>query len=591
MNYHRESQKFCPHAGIWLSFFCSLIYWAACQNFSLTILHTNDIHAHLEESNKFGGRCFDDDKIANKCVGGVARIVTKVKEIRKDDPSALFMNAGDFFQGTPYYTLLKQTVISEVMSKMGYNYVCLGNHEFDDGPKNLAPFLKKMNESSVTVVGTNTDFSNDTDLKKYNLVKSAVKEINGTKIGILGAVIPSTKYGSSPGPDVEFYDEIPSFENELVKLKNYNVNIIIAITHSGFTREIDIVNKVSEIDVLVGGHTNTFLYTGKDHPKENKPDGPYPYVVNRTDGSKAVIVQDYWFGKFLGKLEVTFDMDGNITSYGGNPILLDANVTEDECMVEVLKPYKENVTEQMKRVLGKTKVCMEHAEDFCRLQECNLGNLIADSYFEYYVNREQTERPAWSQLNGAVVNSGSIRTALPSFSNITWGDVVTTLPYGNSLVTVTLNGTLLWQMFEHSVNNYTTNKESRRGRFLQVSGFRVEYDLTKPDGSRVVSISVLCANCSVPKYEPLDFARTYKIVAANFITNGGDGFKILKEANVSDVGPIEYEALEEYIVKMAPIKTPNEGRIKLTWFPNDTEVVLNVTSRIRQCNESLVQSL
>ncbi|XP_077553630.1 5'-nucleotidase-like [Haemaphysalis longicornis] len=377
---------------------------------------------------------------------------------------------------------------------------------------------------------------------------------------------------------------------ELVKLKQQKVNIIIAITHSGFSREINIVDKVTEIDVLVGGHTNTFLYTGNDHPKENKPDGPYPYVVNRTGGSQAVVVQEYWFGKFLGKLELTFDEQGKITSYGGNPILLDANVKEDVCMVSVLKPFKEKVAVQMERNIGATKVCMEHAEGVCRLQECNLGNLIADSFFHYYVNRERRESAAWSTLNGAVVNSGGIRTALPSFSNITWGDVVTTLPYGNSLVTVTLNGSLLWRMFEHSVFNYTTDKDERRGRFLQVSGFRVEYNLTQPNGCRVVSIRVLCANCSVPKYEPLQWAKTYKIVAQNFIANGGDGFKILKEANVSDVGPIEYEALEEYITKMSPIKTPNEGRIKLTWPPEDEKVVKNVTSRVRECKESLVQS-
>ncbi|XP_077553629.1 protein 5NUC-like [Haemaphysalis longicornis] len=360
------------------------------------------------------------------------------------------------------------------MSSMGYNYVCLGNHEFDDGPKNLAPFLRKMKESHVTVVGTNTDFSNDSYLKEYNLVKSVVTEIRGRKIGILGAVIPSTKYISSPGPDVEFYDEIESFNKELVKLKQQKVNIIIAITHSGFSREINIVDKVTEIDVLVGGHTNTFLYTGNDHPKENKPDGPYPYVVNRTGGSQAVVVQEYWFGKFLGKLELTFDEQGKITSYGGNPILLDANVKEDVCMVSVLKPFKEKVAVQMERNIGATKVCMEHAEGVCRLQECNLGNLIADSFFHYYVNRERRESAAWSTLNGAVVNSGGIRTALPSFSNITWGDVVTTLPYGNSLVTVTLNGSLLWRMFEHSVFNYTTDKDERRGRFLQVSDSQVK---------------------------------------------------------------------------------------------------------------------
>ncbi|KAK8770641.1 hypothetical protein V5799_012894, partial [Amblyomma americanum] len=301
---------------------------ASDKNLTLTILHTNDIHSHLEESNKFGGRCFPEDKINGSCYGGVARIVAKVRQIKNEEKNVLFMNGGDFFQGTPYYTLLKQSVISDVMSNMDYDYVCLGNHEFDDGPENLAPFLAKMNESNVTVVGTNTDFSGDNVLKRYNLVKSATKTINGKTIGILGAVIPDTQFTSNPGPNVKFRGEIESFKEEVANLTDRGVNIIIAITHSGFKREIEIVENVTEIDILVGGHTNTFLYTGTDHPKENKPEGPYPYVVNRTDGSKALIVQDFWFGKFLGRLNVTFDAEGNVKTWEGNPILMNSSVPE-----------------------------------------------------------------------------------------------------------------------------------------------------------------------------------------------------------------------------------------------------------------------
>lgn len=543
---------------------------ATSQELNLTILHTNDIHSHLDESNKYGGKCFDEKGPNSTCVGGVARIAAKVKQIRETVPGALFMNGGDFFQGTPYYTLFKENVISAVMSVMGYDYACLGNHEFDDGPANLARFLKKMNHSHVTVLGTNTNFSKEPLLADVELANSAIKEINGTKIGIIGAVIPSTEYTSSPGPNVQFFDEVQAFQTEVAYLTQQGVNIIIAITHSGFHREIDIVRNVPQIDVLVGGHTNTFLYTGSGYPKENTPDGTYPYVVNRTDGSVGLIVQDYWFGKFLGRLDVTFNRTGHVVQWGGNPILLNASVDEDPLVVNATRTYKENLTIQMGEVIGRTKVLMEHGHDICRMRECNLGNLIADAYYHYYLNREETVPPRWSKLSGAVVNAGSIRTALPSFSNVTRGDVLTTLPYGNSLVTVTLTATDLWNMFEHAVTNYTTEKTKQKGRFLQVSGFRVRYDLTKPNYSRVTSISVLCSNCSVPKYEPIVCPETYTIVTADFLTRGGDGFKFDKSVNVSDGGPIEHETLEEYVLKIkTPIKTPNEGRIKITWNASD----------------------
>ncbi|XP_049515005.1 protein 5NUC-like [Dermacentor silvarum] len=454
---------------------------------------------------------------------------------------------------------------------------CLGNHEFDDGPGNLAAFLKKMNESGVTMVGSNTNFSKEPLLAQYDLVKSAIKEIQGTKIGILGAVIPGSR-----GPTIQFYDEITSLQEEADKLVKENVSIIIAITHSGFPREIDIAQNISAIDILVGGHTNTFLYTGNDHPKENKPEGPYPYVVNRTDGSRALVVQDFCFGKFLGRLDVTFDSAGHIVSWGGNPILLNVSVDEDKCITDILEPFTKNFTERMTEVLGSTRVLMEHKHDICRMQECNLGNLIADAYYEYYLKEDTAQPPIWSDLNGAVVNAGSIRTALPSFYNVTWGDVVNTLPYGNSLLTIRLTGTDIWNMFENSVAKYNTVRDKQKGRFLQVSGFRVEYDLRKNSGERVTSVSIICANCSVPKYQPIDCEATYKIVAADYVAKGGDGFKFSDSAILSDVGPIEYEALEQYIVKMSPMKTPNEGRIKITWNETDAKAVLNYTQSVRE---------
>nr|XP_037273825.1 5'-nucleotidase-like [Rhipicephalus microplus] len=507
--------------------FVTLVSLISCDNgdFNLTILHTNDIHAHLEESNKYGGTCFPELKNKSKCVGGVARIVQKVKEIRNETTDALFVNAGDFFQGTPYYTLFKQKVISEIMSVMGYDYA----RPLMEPPRIIN---EKVVDSLLTIRG--------------------------------------------------IFDEKEAFRNETKKLKEQNVSIIIAITHSGFDREKDIVNDVSEIDILVGGHTNTFLYTGEPPAKEDKPEGDYPYVVNRSDGSQALVVQDYRFGKYLGRLDVTFNSTGHVVGWGGNPILLNASVEEDAQMKKVLEPFKANLTKRMAEVIGSTRVLMEHKDDICRLQECNLGNLIADAFFDYYVNLKMAQPPAWSDINGALVNAGGIRTSLPSFYNVTWGDVVTTLPYGNSLVTLTLTGTDLWQMFEHAVTGYNTSKDMPKGRFLQVSGFRVRYDLRKPENDRVTSIKVLCSNCSVPMYEHVKCEQTYTVVTSDFVAKGGDGFKFSNSVTVSDVGPIEYEVLENYIAKMSPMWTPNEGRIKITWNETDKEAVKNYTRMMRE---------
>ncbi|CAN7943478.1 unnamed protein product, partial [Ixodes hexagonus] len=111
-------------------------------------------------------------------------------------------------------------------------------------------------------------------------------------------------------------------------LTERNVTIIVAITHCGYPRDLEIIEQVPELDLIVGGHTNTFLYHGDSYPSENKPEGDYPTVVNRTDGSRGLVVQAYYYGKFLGFLNVVFNAAGNVTHWSGNPILLNSSIAE-----------------------------------------------------------------------------------------------------------------------------------------------------------------------------------------------------------------------------------------------------------------------
>ncbi|KAH7962241.1 hypothetical protein HPB52_014981 [Rhipicephalus sanguineus] len=427
--------------------------------FTLTVLHTNDVHAHIEESTKNGAMCSEKDKQNKSCVGGVARIKTKVKELKTQYPGALFMNAGDFFQGTAWYTVLKEKIISAVMTRMDYDYVCLGNHEFDDGPEGLAHHLLALQKANVTIVGTNTNFSDEPALRNISLPKSVKIKINNVTVGIVGAVLPETRFLSNTGK-VQFEDEIQSIRREAEKLESEEVKVIVAITHSGYPRDIEIVKQVEQLDLLVGGHTNTFLYHGQGYPKENTPEGDYPTVVNRSDGSIGLVVQDYWFGKFLGFLQVSFDNNGKVTKWTGNPVLLNSSVQEDQEMLDVIDCYKENVT----RAISESR-----RTKFAGCESATLGNLIADGFFAYYADKESSEPGMWSDVNGALFNGGAVRAPIPQNRNITMGHILATMPFGMSVVIMTLNGSELRSMFEYSVSEYSFQK--KQGRFLQVSEF------------------------------------------------------------------------------------------------------------------------
>uniref|UniRef100_A0A131Z1W4 5'-Nucleotidase n=1 Tax=Rhipicephalus appendiculatus TaxID=34631 RepID=A0A131Z1W4_RHIAP len=550
--------------------------------FNMTILHTNDIHSRILESTKRGVQCDDDDRNKSKCFGGVARIKNVVRMLKNTTQNPLFLNAGDFFQGTLWYSILKYNIVSAVMANMSYDAVCLGNHEFDDGPAGLVPFLEKMAEANVTVLGTNLNTSNEPLFTEKNITlpKSIIYNISGTQVAFLGVVTTETMTIAKPG-GVQIVSEIDSINAETERLKNESgVKVFVLISHVGFDVDQTIAENCPDLDLIVGGHTNTFLYTGEP-PVNDKKEGPYPFIYNRTGGSgRCLIVQDYRFGKYLGFLELEIDKSsGNITRWSGNPILLNQSYEEDNDTLESLKPYKEIVDNAVKEVVGSTKVLLEANDKQCRYKECNAVNLMADAFLNYYTDRNSVVPKAWSIVNAAVVNGGIARDSIEQTSNLTLGHVLGVMPYDSDLVLMNMTGRELMKMFEFGVTNFTWEPDLN-GRFLQGSGIRVVYNFSMPNGCRIVSLQVLCANCSVPIYSEVMENETYTIVTTTFIANGGDGFKFDSSVKWKTEGVSAMDALLGYIKKTSPIKTPQEGRVitlNLPPKPENTTTISPIT--------------
>ncbi|XP_049522863.1 apyrase-like isoform X2 [Dermacentor silvarum] len=488
----------------------------AGTTFNMTILHTNDIHSRILESTKRGVQCNDRQRNKSECYGGVARIANEVRKLKNLTQNPLFLNAGDFFQGTLWYSILKYNIVAAVMANMSYDTVCLGNHEFDDGPAGLVPFLVKMKEANVTVLGTNLDTSKEPLFAQENITlpKSIIYNISGTQVALLGVVTTETMTIAKPG-GVVILSEADSINAEIARLKNESrVDIFILISHVGFDVDQILAEKCPDLDLIVGGHTNTFLYTG-DPPVKDKPEGPYPYIHNRTN---------------------------------------------DEEMLESLQPYKKIVDDAVKEVVGSTKVLLEANDKLCRYKECNAVNLMADAFFDYYTNRDSMVKNAWSIVNAAVLNGGIARDSIEQKGNVTLGDVLGAMPYDSDLVVMNMTGRDLLNMFEFGVTNFTWLPDLN-GRFLQGSGIRVIYNFSMPSGCRIMSLKVLCANCSIPVYNEVMENETYSIVTTTFIANGGDGFKFERTVKWKTEGVSATDALLAYIKKISPIKTPEEGRV------------------------------
>ncbi|XP_077527213.1 protein 5NUC-like [Haemaphysalis longicornis] len=537
------------------------------SNLHLTILHTNDIHSRIFESDKRGVECGDSRRDRSGCYGGVARIAHKAREIKSRNRNTLFLNAGGFFQGTLLYSVLRHKIVSHAMTRMGYDAVGLGNNEFDDGPQELAPFVRDMRKAGVPVLGTNVDTFREPRFRGMALPKSHVVTMSGVKVALLSVVTRKTVNIANPG-GIRILPEVESINSEIWRLKQQGVKIFILVSHVGFEFDKHLAVACPDLDIIVGGHSQTFLYPGTPPTQEDRRrvEGTYPFSVRRQGRPSCLIVQDYRYGKYLGKLEVLFNGKGDVTHWRGKPILLDQTVGQDQNILRSLTPFKRTVEDALRKVVGSTKVLLEASDKVCRYRECNMANLMADSFFDYYTNRKSSLPHAWSDVNAAIINGGTARESIRQNSNVTLRDLQRAMPIDNELVLMKMQGSQLQKMFEHAVSNFTWWPDLD-GKFLQVAGIRVTYDLRRKSGWRVVWLKILCANCSVPRYEDINFSKTYTIVTTSFIANGGDGFKFDKGVLKRGDGVSAFYVFTKYFTKLSPIKTAEEGRIVVKNLP------------------------
>jgi len=281
---------------------------------TVTILHTDDLHGHLEPT-----------KVGQNTYGGYSRQTTLVKQFTASDPNPLVLSGGDTFQGTLFFNLYQGLADVLFMNYQAYQAMAVGNHEFDNGPAALARFAQKAN---FPLLAANLDVSTEPLLK--DLVKPyAVLSVGGEKIGVIGAVTPDLPTISSPGPNVKMLELMTSLKNSADQLRAQGINKIVLVSHLGYTVEQQVAATVPGIDVIVGGHSHTLLGTfdNKDFPPS---EGPYPTVVQNPDGNKTLLVAAWEWGKVLGRLKVTFDDAGAVTAWEGNPIPVTSDIAEDD---------------------------------------------------------------------------------------------------------------------------------------------------------------------------------------------------------------------------------------------------------------------
>ncbi len=503
----------------------------AAADYTLTILHTNDFHARFEPISRFDSGCSEESNAEGKCFGGSARMVTAVAEARARAGNSILVDGGDQFQGTLFYTYYKGKAAAEMMNKLGYDGMTVGNHEFDDGPEVLRAFMDAIN---FPILMSNADVSAE-PLLAGKLAKSTVIEVGGEMIGLIGLTPEDTPDLASPGDNIAFGDPIAAVQGEVDRLTADGVNKIVVLSHSGYVVDQRVAAGTTGVDVIVGGHSNSLLSNTQERAV-----GPYPTMVGDT-----AIVQAYAYGKFLGELNVTFDDAGGIVSATGEPVIIDASVAEDAATKARIGELAAPLDEIRNQVVASAGDVIEGDRSVCRVQECAMGNLVADAMLDRVKDRGVTI---------AIANSGGIRSSIDA-GDVTMGEVLTVLPFQNTLSTFEVSGQTVIDALENGVSQV----EEVKGRFPQVAGLTFTWDASvAPNEGRIQEVMVMDGGAMVP----IDPAKTYYLVSNNFIRGGGDGYKMFRDAdNAYDYGPDLADVLAEYMAANAPVAPYLDGRI------------------------------
>ena len=499
----------------------------ASAEYTLHILHTNDMHSRIESINRFDSTCDAEGEAEGKCFGGVARVKAAIdaKKAQLGNQNVVVLDAGDPFQGSLFYTTYKGAAEAEFMEKIGYDAMAVGNHEFDDGPPKLAEFIDMV---SFPVISGNLDLSGSSELNG-KVENHVVLDVGGKKVGIVSALATDTVETSSPGPDVIFQDEIEALTQDVATLEAEGVDVIIALTHVGLPVDLRIAEAVPGIDVVIGGHSHTLM--------SNDDDGTpaYPTMVGAT-----AVAQAYAYTKYLGHLTVTFDDAGNVTAASGDPMLLDASVEPDAAFIARIAEMGAPIEEMKTRVVAETVEAIEGDRAVCRTQECPMGSLIADAMLD---------RVKDQGVEIAIQNGGGIRASIDA-GEVTMGEVLTVLPFQNTLSTFQVSGQAMIDALENGVSQI----EEVKGRFPQVAGMSYAFDVSKPVGERISDVMVGGA--------PIDPAKMYSVVSNNYVRNGGDGYVMFVDAqNAYDFGPDLADVLAEYLAAQGPFEPYTDGRI------------------------------
>jgi 5'-nucleotidase len=548
--------------------------------FTLTILHNNDGESRLTGAP------------GQPNFGGVARFATLVDDLRgeatKGRPpggqalrrGVVLLSSGDNFlagpefqasldKGVPFYD-------SMALSRIGYDAMAIGNHEFDFGPDVLADFIESFGDPPP-FVSANLDVSDEPRLAALaadgTIVASTVVHERGEEIGVVGATTPLLRAISSPR-NVKVLDDVAGLvQDQVDELTGAGVHKIILISHlQNIGEDLELVPMLSGLDVAIAGGGDELLANEDDllvpgdaraiNPATGQP-FTYPTIATDADGVEVPIVTTAGDYKYVGRLVVNFDKDGNVlsTDDSSGPVRVsgvapDAVEGDSWIQANVVDPVNEFISDLAENVIAQSEVALEGRRDpGVRTEETNLGNLVADALHD--AGTDNAAAFGVTPPDVAIQNGGGIRNnSLIPAGPITELDTFAIAPFPNFVSVVP---DVPRDQFKEIVENLVSRMPLADGRFGQVSGFRFIYDVTGTaqvvtddgivltPGNRVQSI-VLDDGTVIVQAGAVVPGPGIAVATNDFSARGGDQYPF-RGLPFTTVGVTYQQALARYIVE------------------------------------------
>lgn len=432
--------------------------------------------------------------------GGLARVATIVRGLRRETPQTLFVLGGDTLSPSVLSTLFHGRQMIEAWNALGLDAAVFGNHEFDFGPEVLR---QRVRESRFPWLGANV-VEPATRHLWGGAQAGLVREWTGVRVGMVGVTLPRAALGSNPGSGIAFEPPAETVRRALDELGTLDLRV--ALTHLELGQDRALAAAVP-LDVILGGH---------DH-------GP----VVETEG-RTLIIKAGADAAHVGQVVYELGCGARLLGRRARLIPVEADIAEAPDVAALVARYHAQADPQLDRPVTVLRVSLDGRDSVVRLEPALVGRFVAE------VMRGRVGADV-ALLNGGAIRGNRVVPPGP----LSRRDVVAMLPFGNTVALLEMDGGTLRAVLERSVEALPQPS----GRFLQTAGLDYVLDASRPTGSRILTVLV--------GGEPLDPARRYRVAVPDFLARGGDGYTQLTEARTllsGEEGPglieIVVEALE-----------------------------------------------